>query len=62
MLQAGGISNAGGAGLIPGQGTEIPHAMQHSQKFFKKLKWGLNWRVAVKVNEMSNINMKMSEI
>ena len=25
-------SNAGGAGLIPGQGTEIPHALWHGQK------------------------------
>ena len=25
-------SNTGGAGLIPGQGTKIPHAAQHGQK------------------------------
>ena len=25
------ISIVGGMGLIPGQGTKIPHAMQHSQ-------------------------------
>ena len=28
-------SNAGGAGLIPGQGTKIPHAVQ--PKIFKKI-------------------------
>ena len=28
---------AGGAGLLPGQETKIPHAVQHGQKnFFKK--------------------------
>ena len=27
-------SNAGGAGSIPGQGTMIPHAVWHGQKFF----------------------------
>ena len=25
-------SNAGGAGLIPGRGTKIPHAARHGQK------------------------------
>ena len=25
-------SNAGDLGLIPGQGTKIPHAVQHSQE------------------------------
>ena len=29
-------SNAEGAGLIPGQGTKIPHAVQHCQKKKKK--------------------------
>ena len=29
-------STAGGAGLIPGQGTKIPHAMRCGQKFKKK--------------------------
>ena len=29
-------SSAGGAGLIPGQGTRIPHATRHSQKVRKK--------------------------
>ena len=36
-------STAGGAGLIPGQGTKIPHAVWHSQKkkfFFNFKKWG----------------------
>ena len=28
-------SNAGCVGLMPGQGTEIPHATQQSQKTFK---------------------------
>ena len=27
--------NAGGVGLIPGQGIKIPHAMQHNQKIRK---------------------------
>ena len=27
--------NAGGVGLIPGQGIKIPHAMQHNQKVTK---------------------------
>ena len=31
-------SNAGGTGSIPGQGTKIPHAKQHSQKTKKKKK------------------------
>ena len=26
------LSNAGDSGSIPGQGTKIPHAMQHVQK------------------------------
>ena len=26
------VTNAGGAGLIPGQGTKISHAMWYSQK------------------------------
>jgi len=26
------VTNAGGAGLIPGQGTKIPQAMWYSQK------------------------------
>ena len=30
-------SNSGGAGLIPGQGTEIPHAVQRGQKKKKKV-------------------------
>ena len=29
-------SNAGGAGLIPGRGTKIPHAAQHTQKIKTK--------------------------
>jgi len=29
-------SNAGGTGLIPGQGTEIPHAVKHGQKIKKE--------------------------
>ena len=29
-------STAGGAGLIPGQRTKIPHAMQHSQSGGKR--------------------------
>ena len=29
-------SNAGGMGSIPGQGTKIPHAMQHGQRKNKK--------------------------
>ena len=28
-------SNAGGAGLIPGQGIKIPHAVRCGQKIFK---------------------------
>ena len=31
------FSNAGGTGSIPGWGTKIPHAMQHSQKKKKKI-------------------------
>ena len=31
-------SNAGGVGSIPGWGTNIPHAVEHGQKFFNKLK------------------------
>ena len=31
-------SNAGGPGLIPGQGAKIPHAVQHGQKKEKKEK------------------------
>ena len=31
-------SNAGDVGLIPGQGTKIPHAEQHSQKKKKERK------------------------
>ena len=31
-------SNAQGAGSIPGQGTKIPHAVQHSQRLKKKKK------------------------
>ena len=29
-------SNAEGAGSIPGQGTKIPHAVQHNQRLKKK--------------------------
>ena len=29
-------STAGGAGLIPGQGTKIPHTVQHSQRGEKR--------------------------
>ena len=29
-------STAGGAGSIPGRGTKISHAVQHSQKILKK--------------------------
>ena len=32
------VSNAVGAGSIPGQGTKIPHAVQHGQKRKKKKK------------------------
>ena len=31
-------SNAGGMGLIPGQGTEVPHAAECGQKLKKKRK------------------------
>ena len=31
------ISTAGGMGLIPGQGTKIPHACSEEGKIFKKL-------------------------
>ena len=31
-------SNAEGTGSIPGQGTKIPHAVQHSQRLKKKKK------------------------
>ena len=37
---------AGGKGLIPGQGTKIPHAMQYGQKFFlikNRLKYNLTF-------------------
>ena len=30
------LCNVGGTGLIPGQGTKIPHAMQHGQKIKNK--------------------------
>ena len=29
-------ASAGGAGSIPDQGTKIPHASRHGQKFFLK--------------------------
>ena len=29
-------SNAGGVGLIPGQGTKIPQAVGHNQKYNNK--------------------------
>lgn len=29
--------DAGEVGLIPGRGTEIPHAMRHSQKIYIKI-------------------------
>ena len=38
------VSNAGGVGLIPGQGTKIPHTAQHSQKK-KGRKWGQSQRL-----------------
>ena len=33
-------SSAAGVGSIPGQGTKIPHAMQHSQKRKKEIAFG----------------------
>ena len=33
-------SNAGGMGLIPGQGTEVPHATECGQKLKKKKSLG----------------------
>ena len=30
------LPNAGGTGLIPGQGTKFPHAVWHGQKIFLK--------------------------
>ena len=32
------VSNASGAGLIPGQGTKVPHATGYGQKFLKQIK------------------------
>ena len=32
------VSNAGGAGSLPSQGTQIPHAVQCSQNFFLKVR------------------------
>ena len=36
-------SNAGGVRLICGQGTKIPHAVQHGQKLKKKKQKKPNW-------------------
>ena len=50
-------SNARGMSLIPGQGTEIPHAMQHGQKV--KVKIRVYWSNAISIFSLRLILLLM---
>ena len=53
-------ANAGDSGLIPGQGTKIPHALRRGQKMKKKIKVLLLLCVCVCVLEFSAVALPAS--
>ena len=56
-------STAGNTSLIPGWGTKIPHAVQHSQKLEKKKKNIVTWITGLAMDlESKQILMVIFEV